>query len=700
MADTTIEDLIVRRLTHRGMTTEGYQAFLKNTTISEDTKQKIQNNLKNTTTSADAGIPKAGVSHLLNSLHKMQTTPVPGKNIPFSLLPIEEWASIKNVKYLIDNRLISGAMYKGYMDAIINDAIQVKPISRLITTNKEYGKQIGGGGERVTPVSVPDDIYATKNAFIKEYPKGSIDRITARLVWMTGDRGGEMGRLTLNSFNDPENPTYKTSLTGTKLLKQAKFKGQLSYFTGAEAYYILRARQMAIASGQALDAPLFPNLERINKNIGTYLKNTYSDADSGAFTEYTEKEGKYRDLKPRRVFARNLFKDRVGSLFAISKLAPGSDNFQIAQNAITNTEITTGIRGPVSNIKYMIADGSLRLIIDPAMNVMDDSYAAYSGYNSIQSMLADDGVINEVRSSNGAIIHDPIEVKSNHIKLIPAEHAPLRHSYAMGWMAPEAMTQWEEIHSKSFRSNLKDHTARITQLDFQNEAFINDSVSKAVLSTQERLLKSAEANNKFIQETNDYNKFLEEEKIKRQSDRAYDKKVDKNILDKRTGESKRAPEIDSKELENEQTQDSDTKPVRKEGESPRDFNKRLKEWRSAAMGIASRIANKGLMVAPILEPFRYKAKAGQRVEEQLAQFAIFPSEVPEDYYTGQRAKELESKEEVDLMIRTNLMMEPASMEENVAELRQREGSFLSEQDREILDNRELIYLDEQKPEIF
>ena len=45
-------------------------------------------------------------------------------------------------------------------------------------------------------------------------------------------------------------------------------------------------------------------------------------------------------------------------------------------------------------------------------------------------------------------------------------------------------------------------------------------------------------------------------------------------------------------------------------------------------------------------------------------------------------------------------MNPASLEENVAELRQREGSFLSEQDKEILDNRELIYLDEQKPEIF
>ena len=46
------------------------------------------------------------------------------------------------------------------------------------------------------------------------------------------------------------------------------------------------------------------------------------------------------------------------------------------------------------------------------------------------------------------------------------------------------------------------------------------------------------------------------------------------------------------------------------------------------------------------------------------------------------------------------MMEPASTEENVAELRQSEGSFLSDKDKEILDSRKLIYLDEQKQEVF
>lgn len=700
MADTTIEDVIIRRLTHKGMTKEGYQAFLKNTDLSADVKQKIQNGLKNTSTSADAGIPKAGVRHLLNSLVKMSKVTVPGKNIPISVMPLQEWASVKNIKFLIDERIISGSMYKGYVDSLIHDTIGVKPVSRLINTNKEYGKQIGGGGERVTPVSVPEDIYATKNAHILEYPKGSIDRITARLVWMTGDRGAEMGRLTLNSFENPNNPSYKTSLTGTKLLKQAKFKGSLSYFTETQAYYILRARQMAIANGQALDAPLFPNLETINKNIGTYLKNTYSDNDASAFSEYTEKEGRYRQLEPRRVFARNLMKDRVGSLYAIKNLSPGSDNFQIAVNAITNTEITTGIKGPVSNIKYMIANGSLRLIVNPAMNAMDDGYAAYSGYNSIESMLADDGVINEVRNGSGKVIHDPIEVRNNHTKLIPLEHAPLRNSYAMGWMAPEAMVQWEEVHGKTFRSTLNDHTARIAQFDFQNEAFINDSVSKAVLNTQKRLLETAEYNTKFIKETNDYNTFLEEEKLKRKESVTYKKNINKNILDKQINQSNSGPEIDSEELRDEQTQNQEDRPVRNEGEKPRDFNQRLKAWRNAISSAVKGIANKGLMIAPILEPFRYKVKAGRAVEEQLAQFAIFSNEVPEDYYTGKRAKELKSNLQKDLMIRTNLAMDPASTEENVAELRQSEGSFLSKQDKEILDNRELLYQDEQKQEVF
>lgn len=687
----TIEDLIIKRITHRGMTAEGYKAFLKVKNLPERIVQKILAGLTLTTTNADAGIPKSGISHLLNSLNKMEKTIAPGRNIPMSRLPISEWASIKNVKYLIDNRIISGPMYKGYIDPIIHETIKVKPISRLISTNKEYGKTIGGAGERVTPVTVPDDIYATQDAHVKNYSRGSIDRVTARLIWMTGDRGGEMGRLTLNSFSDPENPTYKTSLTATKLLKQAKFKGQLSYFTQTQAYYILRARQIAISSGQALDAPLFPNLETINKNIGTYLKNTYSDADASAFTEYTEKEGRYRNLQPRRVFARNLMKDIVGSLYAIDKLRPGSDNFQIAQNAITNTEITTGIRGPVSNIKYMIADGSVRLIINPAMNAMDDGYTAYSGYNSIQSMLAEDGVINEVRNANGKVIHNATEVKKIHTQLIPLEHTPLRYSYAMGWMAPEALTQWEEIHSKSFRSILKDHTARIQQLDFSNEAFINDSVSKAVKNTQKRLAETAELNNKFIKETNDYNTFLEEEKIKRTTTRIHEGKIDKTILRQEILESNKTSQIDSEQLRDEATQGKDTKPVKNEGESYKDFNERLKSWRKGLTSTLKNLTLKALPFLPLVEAGMYTRTGLKRKTEILSDYAILPHEVPENYYSDKRATELASTEAEKAMFESYYARPPESMLGKKLQFKEEQGSYMSSEETDLLREMEMNF---------
>jgi len=696
MANITVEDLFIERLTTQpGMTAKSYEAFMQNTSIPADMKSKILKSLESGTVNAAKGLSKTDVSAMLTTMIKYRNHSFPKNDMRIADMSPKDYVKLSNQKYILDSKLGSPKILKGYMDPIFERYTDVKPMSRLAAGDSTYAIKIGGQGDRVIPTSIPDDIYATTTRHIETYQKGSIDRITARLLFLTGDRGAEFSRLTVDSFDDINNPTLDNSGNAVKNLKANVAKGRLSYFTDLERYYILRARQLALLDGRK---ELFPNAPRINAEIVDNLKATYvvGDADpKKIFKVFNERLGEYQEKDPTRIFIRNLAKDRSGALFARGDL-PQGDPFYITQNAINNQNLTHGIKLPVSMIKYMSTEGALRTIVTPGMDILDNQYTAYTGYNSAESMVAKDGVINEYKNTSGKTLIPETEIKVKHTTAIPAKDAILRHTYAMGWMPKDALIDWETSHESNFVKNLNSSSARLHTLDSNNAAYIDDAVSEAVLNSRKRFAQASKLNQETLEDIANNEKFLENEKIKRQTDRKFNIDAEKGEKVQASRDAIRGSNLTDDEIMDEQNRLEDSRPTRMDGETPRTFTQRLKAWRSS-------IGKAGLKALPfmgLLEPIRYGMQGSQAVEEQLAQFAIFPNEVPEDYYTGKRSKKLKANQEKDIVIRANLAMDPASTEENVAELRQSEGSFLSKQDTKILDNRELLYQDEQKQEVF
>lgn len=696
MADITVEDLFIERLTTQpGMTAKSYEAFMQNTSIPSDMKSKILKSLESGTVNAAKGLNKADVSAMITTMIKYRNHSFPDSDMRIANMSPKDYVKLSNQKYILDKKLGSPKILKGYMDPTFEKYTDVKPMSRLSAGDSSYAVKIGGQGDRVVPTSIPDDIYATTTRHIETYPKGSIDRITARLLFLTGDRAAEFSRLTVDSFDDVNNPTLDNSGDAVKNLKANVAKGRLSYFTDLERYYVLRARQLALLDGRK---ELFPNAAVINKEIVDNLKNTYVPDNTDAskvFKVFNERLGEYETKNPTRIFIRNLAKDRSGALFARGDL-PQGDPFYITQNAINNQNLTHGIKLPVSMIKYMSTEGALRTIITPGMDILDNQYTAYSGYNSVESLLSKDGVINEYKNTGGKILIPETEIKVKHNTAIPAKDAILRHTYAMGWMPKAALIDWEQSHETNFAKNLNSNSSRLHTLDVNNAAYIDDAVSEALLNSRKRFAEASKLNQETLEDISNNEKFLEEEKIKRKTERKFNIDAERGAKAQESRDAIRGTNLTDEEIMDEQNRLEDSRPVRMNEETPRTFQQRLKAWRNG-------IGKAGLKALPymgLLEPIRYAVQGDRAVEEQLAQFAIFPNEVPENYYTGERAKNLKSAEEKDITIRSNLMMEPASTEENVAELRQSEGSFLSDKDKEILDSRKLIYLDEQKQEVF
>ena len=93
---------------------------------------------------------------------------------------------------------------------------------------------------------------------------------------------------------------------------------------------------------------------------------------------------------------------------------------------------------------------------------------------------------------------------------------------------------------------------------------------------------------------------------------------------------------------------------------------------------------KALPYTQVLEPFRYGRTAEQRTGELLGQYAVFANEVPEDYYTDDRAKQMETDEFWKVTTESYTGAEPEPMDQKLLQLKKEEGSYLSPEEEILL----------------
>ena len=587
----TVEDVIINRLTRDGMKSETYRKFINDTTIPKDIASKIMIQLEKTGTTAAQGPAPDVFTNLMNSLKKFKKIRVPGYNETIANLHPNKYAEIPVQSYIIDNKLVTPQVFKGFLDHAFSKHIDdgVKPLSRLGRHNHHYKTLIAGGGERVIPVEVPPDIYPTTTRNIStSYPQGSIDRLTARLIFLTGGRAAEMSRLEVGSFPSPEDPSYHNSKVGSMKLKAQTVKGKPVHFTDLEAYYILRARQLALRDGRT---ELFPNFNKVDKALTAHLINTYGGGSNGVFIQFNERLGEFVEGgNPTRVFIRNLMKDRSGSLLAHPNLIQG-DNLQITMNLINNEPLETGMKGNISKYKYMVQQGAIRAIVESGMDVIDNSYLAYIGMNNAESLLVEDGVVQALKDETGKITIPETSVLTKHINTYPYTDAVLRNTYAMGWMDDTQLRNWEQFHPITIAVNesYENLTARVQQLNRESALLIDDAVSKTILNTEERLSRAAELNTQRFKEIDAFNIKLEEEKLLRKEKRLADKRAaragDASDIRRSQGSEPLSQEDVKKEIDNRWH----NKPSQRPGESDIDYETRLNKLESRGNDMIGRL---------------------------------------------------------------------------------------------------------------
>jgi len=93
---------------------------------------------------------------------------------------------------------------------------------------------------------------------------------------------------------------------------------------------------------------------------------------------------------------------------------------------------------------------------------------------------------------------------------------------------------------------------------------------------------------------------------------------------------------------------------------------------------------KALPLLPIVEPFRYSRTAKQRTGEVLAKHAQFASEVPPDYYTDDRARQMQTDEFWKATLESYGGAEPESIDQKALQLKKEEGSYLSPEEETLL----------------
>ena len=105
---------------------------------------------------------------------------------------------------------------------------------------------------------------------------------------------------------------------------------------------------------------------------------------------------------------------------------------------------------------------------------------------------------------------------------------------------------------------------------------------------------------------------------------------------------------------------------------------------------------KVLPLLPLIEPAMYAHIGRKRKDEILTDYAgAFPAEIPEDYYSDERARELQSKEIDKAMFESYYIDEPEPMLGKQLQFREKQGSYLSPEETDLLREMEKNFEEEK-----
>ena len=105
---------------------------------------------------------------------------------------------------------------------------------------------------------------------------------------------------------------------------------------------------------------------------------------------------------------------------------------------------------------------------------------------------------------------------------------------------------------------------------------------------------------------------------------------------------------------------------------------------------------KALPFLPLVEPMIYANISKERKDAILTDYAgPFPAEIPEDYYSDERARELQSQETGKAMFESYYIDEPEPMLGKQLQFREEQGSYLSPEETDLLREMEKNFEEEK-----
>ena len=569
---TTAKDVILDRLIRNGISPETYEYMFKTKSISADLANDVTNLMQKNgvVPTAGAGLDKPMFGQLLRLIPKLEKHNLAN-------LPVEEFVKPENIKKIFDNKLINIKTAELMLDTAFRAFTTgdgkrgIDPFKTFRNSNPQLN--IRKGGERTVYTTIANDIYPVIHKYMDKFSVGSVDRLTALLLVKKGLRSQEFLKLSLDDFDNPDNPTIENSKIAKMYVKQGKGKAKLIHFSNFEASIIARLRQLAKLNGTKT---LMPNFADIDTGLINHIKETYKGAANSMFKIFSEATGEFTDdlSKMTRVFIRNLFKDRIGSLLTTDKAGTGTQ-LDIVLNILNGEDFGQGVSG-TSAKKYNSVPVQ-QMISKEGFNITDDIFISAMGANSGESLLDKHGVL-AAHNRNGKMVIPELAAPTRLTKLVPAENMLMMDTYAMGWMDESTKEIWTKAHS--LKNSLMNSTTNINQLDNMTMSFADNAAAQAALNAAENYQEAARITAESVKEIDSANAELERLADERRITKAFDNKATSSqtaaeILDSRSSTGRTDAEIQEKA-----NNIGQNKPKRMPGESVKAWKNRINALKS------------------------------------------------------------------------------------------------------------------------
>ena len=600
----TVEDVIIERLIKTGINPDSYEAIWKKgipvEVADKVTKAMEKRGLQIT---PNAGLKVEKFRTLLNFLLKLRRQQMPNSVKTLAQLSAPEFVKDSTIRIIYDKKLLNFRTAEGYLDSIFQAYSTtggkqgVSPFAAFRSAHPEL--LLGKGGERTVYTAIADDIYPVIDNFVNKYAKGSVDRLTARLLSKKGMRLKEFSEIALDAFDNPTNPTLDNSRVAKMFVKGTKGKPKLIHFSRYEASLLLRLRQLAILNGTKR---LMPNFETIDKGLITHIKTVYKNNSDNVFRFFSELTGEFTDDMTRmtRTFTRNLFKDRIGSLLS-TDLAGTGTQLDIAMNILNGEDFAQGVKSATAK-KYSSVPVQ-QMIANTAFEITDDIYTAAMGRTSIETLLNEDGAVQAIKRADKIVIPE-IAISTRHKKVIPAKNMLMMDTYVMGWLDEGAKAHLMEGFSA--RGELMSSTAHVDDLNKVTGAFHSESASKAAVRAAMNFKEANEITKETVNEIDDANRIIEDLREERFKEKKFQKTATYSgqAVDELKGRSLTGrTDVDIKNKANEVIDG------KKKGESARAWRNRTKGLLREAIGDFSQRGSEG--IERLLDPEGWKKAFGQ-----------------------------------------------------------------------------------------